>query len=132
MPQRIAHYNTSVNSSAGGTGNNLSSGRPQWDVDFQGMLLGIRLDYHASAAAGTDVVISEPYGLQRTILTRTNANADATFTPQSAVMDTTGTAIASSYTPFYVESSNLQVAVAETGGALTRAVVVTVLILEES
>lgn len=88
-----------------------------------GYLMGVKVAYHASAPATTDVTITENNGLGRTILTLTDNNTTTVYNPQNLVNKTDGTS-AAVYWPFYLDGVNLKVAVAGCD-ALTNAVVVT-------
>lgn len=90
-------------------------------------LLGVKIDYHASAPATTDVTITEVGGLGQTLLTLTNVNTDGFYYPRVEVDDPTGTGLGV-YNPLMVEG-DVQVAVAGCD-ALTDAVSVTLQLLD--
>jgi hypothetical protein len=121
-------FHCSISTDGSGDGTNLVGGNPTWDGIFTGLIMGIFIDDNG-AAAGADVTISEPEGLKRTILTATDVNADTTYNPQN-VIQTNAAVATTQYNPFYVESNNLKVTVAQGGATVTAAIKVTVLILE--
>lgn len=126
----MGFYTATISTNSSGDGTNLSSttGNPVWNADFRGLLMGIRLDDNG-ADAGVDITISEPFGLQRQILAKTDVSADETHNPQQLVQTTAGVDT-TFYSPFYVESSNLKVTVAQGGNTVTDAVKVIALIAE--
>lgn len=87
----------------------------------------IKVDYHASAPATTDVTITETEGLQQTVLTLTDNKDDGTYYPRHAIHDPTGAAISGA--GLITVEGQLQVAVAGCD-PLTDAVVVTIRTLE--
>ena len=121
-------YHCTISTDGSGDGTNLSGGNPQWTGHFCGLLMGVFIDDNG-AAATADVTIAEIAGLKRTILTGTDVTADTAYNPQSPTQ--TNAAVATGlYSPFYLESSNLKVTVAQGGTSVTNAIIVTVLILE--
>lgn len=92
-----------------------------------GFIEAIKLDYHASAPATTDLTIAEVEGMARTLFTRTNSATDGTFYPLIQAQDTTGTNITGVYSGIYVEGVHLNVSLAQSD-ALTNAVVVRILL----
>ena len=86
------------------------------------VLEAIKVDYHGSAPATTDLVVSEVGGLQQTLLTLTNTNTDGIYYPRHALHDAVG-AEGSGLDLFQVEGQ-LQVAVSGCD-ALAPAVTVT-------
>lgn len=96
-----------------------------WSGAFQGLLLGVRIDGDGYDS-GADITISEPRGLARTILTLTDTNTDTKYNPQDEVDDTSGSGLGT-YTPFYVDSTNLQVVIAQGGDTTTGTVYLLVL-----
>jgi len=121
----INHYTVAIATSAGGAGSNLVNGRCQWNGVFNGKVLGFRLEYHASADAGTDVTITEPSGLKRTFVNAANNNASKNIFPVQPATDNAGGNISGHYyDAIGVDSSNLLVSVAEAGAALNPAVTV--------
>ena len=97
-----------------------------WDTDFEGILVGVRLEI-SGLAATADITISEPAGLQRSILAITDTNTNATYNPQDEVDNSAGVG-QSTYTPFLVSSHNLQVVIAQGGD--TNSATVYVLVME--
>ena len=87
-----------------------------------GYLMGIRLDYNASAPITTVVTITEAQGMKRTLLTAPASATDVTFNPQALVNKNDGTS-AAFYWPFYLDGVNVVVTVTASD-ALTDAVVV--------
>lgn len=91
-------------------------------------LVGLQVDYHADAPAGTDVTItSEVDGDVKTLLTLTDRNADLPMTKiTEALLDPVGVAVANTESPnlgFPICQGNLVVDVAQ-ADALTPAVTV--------
>lgn len=86
----------------------------------RGYLMGVRLDYNASAPATTIVTITEAGGMKRTLLTAPASATDVTFNPQALVNKNDGTS-AAVYFPFYLDGVNITVAVSASD-ALTDAV----------
>jgi hypothetical protein len=111
----------SVDSAADGAGAATDA------VVRSGRILAGGIDYHASAAAGTDVVISvvNPAGPALSILTVTNNKTDGWYYPRAGAVSPANAAITNSAVPIPFHG-NLQVAVAEAGGALVGAVKVTI------
>ena len=93
------------------------------------MLEAVKVDFHASAPATTDVTIAEADGLGRTLLTLTNVNTDGTYYPRHPLHDTDGVE-GSGITPFVVEG-RITVAVAGCN-ALDPAVTVTLMVIENA
>lgn len=122
-------YTASVSTDGSGDGTNLSSGNPVWNANFKGLLMGLRVDDNG-ADATADVTIAEPSGLVRTIQTVTDITTDTTYNPQQEIKTTAGVGTGL-YNPFYVESNNLKVTVAQGGATITNAIIVTVLIMED-
>lgn len=89
---------------------------------FSGLVVDIRLDFHASAPATTDTTIAhDPTGYGNLIVV-TNSATDAVYYPRVEVMDATGTAV-TDVMEMYAVSGRLSVALAGCD-ALTNAVVV--------
>lgn len=82
----------------------------------------VKIDYHASAPATTDLTITEAEGLQRDVLTLTDTNTDGTYYPRHGEHDPDGTA-GSGVGHFVIEGA-LTIALAQSD-ALTDAVLVT-------
>lgn len=106
-----------VNSNASGDGSATDG------VYRIGKLLAVGLDYHASAAAGTDVTVSvaDPSGPAQTLLAVTDNKTDGWYYPRAGAVTPANAAITNSAVeiPF---AGNLKVTVAQAGGALTPAV----------
>ena len=101
-------------------------GDAQTDRALEGFLYAVQIDYHASAPATTDLVISEPTaGI--TILTRANTSTDGMFYPRVEVCGPTG-AGATLYDLVPIMDF-VKVAIAESN-ALTGCAVVTLWVLE--
>lgn len=92
---------------------------------LEGKLLAVGLNYHASADAGTDVVVSvtDPAGPVHTLLTVSNNKTDGWYYPRAAATTSALVAITNSHVeiPF---AGYLSVAVAD-GGASALAPCVT-------
>lgn len=112
-----------ISTDGSGDGNNASNGRTLWSADFQGVIIGVRLEYNG-AAAGSDVTLSEPRGIQRSFLTATDTNTDTTYL-QSDMSYTNN-----NISDYIVDSQNLQVAIAQGGASVTNALKVIVTVLE--
>ena len=125
----MAWYKATVSTDGSGDGTNLTNGRPVWSGNFYGFLMGVRLDFSGSAAAGSDTTLTEINGLQRTLVSLTDTNTDTTLNPQIEITDNAGTGKAS-YSPAIVDSANLKVTVAQGGATVTDHVAVFVEILE--
>lgn len=104
-----------------------ASGTTDSTLPISGILVGVRIDYHASAPATTDVTITELNGLERTLLTVSNTNSDGVYYPFVELQDTSG-AGQGNYAPQVLSSSRIRVSVAQ-ADALTDAVVVTLVTL---
>jgi hypothetical protein len=89
------------------------------DQIARGFLIGGTINYSGSADAGSDVVISETNGLQRTLVTLTDQNTDRTLNPFDIIETTAGVDVTGAHHPFYVESSRITVTVAQGGAAVT-------------
>lgn len=128
----MAEYFATISTDGSGDGTNISAttpiGKPLWNADFYGALMGVRVDDNG-ADAGVDVTLSEPYGEQRTILAVTNVASDTTYNPTRLMQDTAG-ADGTQRTHFLVRSNNLKVTVAQGGATITDAIKVIVDILE--
>lgn len=121
----MGYYFTTVTTDGSGDGTNLNAGGiPQWNGQFCGELMGVRITFGASPTAGTDTTLTEISGMTRTIQTFTDT-VTATNAFPAAAIDGADDA----YLPHYVESSNLKVTVAQGGSAKT--VTVGVLIKED-
>lgn len=86
----------------------------------RGYLMGVRLNYHASAPATTVVAITEANGMQRTLLTAPASATDVTFNPQNIVNEADGAA-SDFFWPFYLDGVTITVPVT-LSDALTDAV----------
>jgi hypothetical protein len=109
-------YGIAVTTTGGGGG--TGTGNPT------GVLAGIALNFHGSAAAGTDVTITRNVGgVSQTLLALTNVNTDGVYNPQSAMhLASDGSVITDMYAPFVLTGEPVTVTVAGAGGALTNAV----------
>lgn len=125
----LTYYSARIDSDGSGDGDNLDSGRTTWSGTFSGILYGVRVEYGGTPAATTDTTVSEPNGLQRTILTLTDTNTDTTYNPQVEIQTNAGVATGL-YSHYLVDSANLQVVIADAVVDTTDAVVVYVGILE--
>lgn len=125
----MGFYSTTISTDGSGDGTNLSGGVLQWTGFFRGNLRGVFIDDNG-AAATVDITINEPNGLKRTILTATDLTSDTAYNPMWQAVTNAAVAIADSYTPFLVESSNLKVTIAQGGTSITGAIIVTVLVEE--
>lgn len=111
----MAFYAATVTTDASGDGTNLdANGNPQWNGQFRGRLMGLRFVPDASPEVGTDTTVAETQGLLRTIHTFTDTTTDTTVHPAAAITGATD-----AYLPYYVESANLKVTVAQGGNAKT-------------
>jgi hypothetical protein len=110
-----------VNSAADGSGTTTDT------VARSGQILAIGLDYAASAAAGTDVVVScaNPAGPALTIITVSDNKADGWYYPRAGAVSPANAAIAGSAVPIPFHG-NLRVAVAQAGGAVALVVKATI------
>ena len=110
-----------------------ATGSTDSDVPVRGYILGIQLDYHASAPATTDVTITElapDEGTdRRTVLSISNNATDGFYYPAVEVQDNAGTG-QGSYWPYFISNRKLQVSVAQSD-ALTDAVVATIIVDQE-
>lgn len=122
MPTHVVSVNTT--GSAGS-----ATGTARTELAVRGLIMGIRLDYHASAPATTNVTITEDSGMQRTILTRSASATDAIFYPVVQQHDTSAAPIAGQYGQIYVNGAELIVSVTNSN-ALTPAIVVSIDVLE--
>ena len=121
--ERIAVTTTGSAGSATGAANSTNT--------ISGRILKVRLDFHASAPASTDVTITERIGSTdwETIHTESNSGTDVTRYPRRAVDDAAENTVTYDgtneiYEPFVVDGY-VRVAVAQSN-ALTDCVVVTV------
>lgn len=101
--------------------------------EFHGFLHKVRIDYHASAPATTDLTLVETEAASLTLLTLTNNNSDGTYLPREAVHDNAGTGVTYDGTrPIYERSpvsGHLTVSLAQ-ADALTDCVVVDIYVEE--
>lgn len=105
----------------GSAGSATGTGTLAFKVDM-GAIDAIKIDYHASAPATTDVTISEVDGkLEQTLLAVTDNATDGTYYPRHAIHDNAGAEISGA--GLYTVEGQIQVAVAGCD-ALTNAVVV--------
>lgn len=126
----MGFFTASVSTDGSGDGTNLdANGNTVWNGIFKGILAGILLDDNG-AAATVDITVSEPNGLKRTILTATDMTSDTNYNPQQPIQ--TNAAVATGlYSPYYVDSTNLKITVAQGGTSVTNAIIATVLIVED-
>jgi hypothetical protein len=117
---RVAVTTTGTTGSATGTGTTSA---------YSGLLLGVKLDYHASAPNTTDVTLSEAGGGSRTLLTVSNNNTSGAYYPTVEAQDTAGAAVSGVRLPIALGGTALQVTVAQSN-ALTDAVVAWLLVVE--
>lgn len=103
-----------------GSGDGTTS---DWNGSFSGKLVGVRYEYSGSTAATADTTLSETNGLKRTLDTVTDGNTNVTRNPAFAVTGATDF-----YLPYFVDSNNLTVTIAQGGATVTDAVQVTVMI----
>lgn len=106
-----------------------ATGETTDDFLVHGLLLGVRLDYHASAPVTTVVTITEAGGLKRTLLTAPASATDVSFNPHNTTQTTVGVNTGF-YEPFYLDGVNITVTVTASN-ALTDAVVVVLSILKD-
>lgn len=111
----IGYYSTTVTTDGSG------DGTATWSESVTGILAGVRISFGASPAAGTDTTLSESRGLERTIKTWTDTNTAETVHPAAAIDGATD-----AYLPYYIDTKNLLVTVAQGGD--TKTVTVTLLI----
>ena len=113
---------TIVVTTTGGAG--VATGTGLSDTKLNGFLEDVQVDYHASAPATTDVVLSLVTPTRGNVLTLTDTNTDARFIPRDTCVSPANAAITNSNTRIPL-NGYLQVAVAQSN-ALTAAVTVTV------
>ena len=108
----------------------LATGTKTSDFELRPSILdAVKVDYHASAPATTDLTISEAGGLGRTLLTLSNINTDGTYYPRHTTHDNVG-ADAGSKAPYIIEG---KITVALAGcDALVDAVTVSLQIVENT
>jgi len=105
-------------------------GTGTFTLKASGLVLGARLEYGGTPDAGTDVTITEPNGLKRTLLTASNTGTAATYNPQEEIQDNTGTGVGQ-YRPFHVNMTNLLVTVADAVVSTSDAVTCVIYLLED-
>ena len=110
---------TTVGSAGAAAGTSTSA------LGFTGYIEAIRLDYHVSAPATTDLTIAETSGLGRTLLAISNSATDAVYYPRPSIHSPTGVASATGVDLYYLDGSPLSITVVQSD-ALTNAVVVTI------
>jgi len=119
--ERVAVTTTGSAGSASGTG----TSRP-----LNGLLLGIYLDYHASAPATTDVTVStDTTAHGGTIATVSDNNSDGYYPVRVQAVDNTGAAISGVY-EMWPLVGKVKISVAQ-ADALTDCVVAWLYYLEE-
>ena len=94
---------------------------------IRGYLDAVRITYHASAPATTDVNLTELSGLGRTLLIVADSNTPGVYYPRAFVHNPSGVASTTNVTRYLLVDTQLQVGVAGSN-ALTNAVVVTLYI----
>jgi hypothetical protein len=92
MIDKVSLDVTTSGSDGSGAGNAITG------IPIRGKLLAVRLDYHASAPATTDVTITEEETGQ-TLLTVTDNKTDGTYYPRALPVSATNAAITDSYVP---------------------------------
>jgi len=107
---------TTTGSAGSATGDSTTG----FDLDNE-LIGAIKIDYHASAPATTDVTIEETEGLQRAILTISDNATDGTYYPRHGTHDNTGSS--SGGTEFFIVAGPVKVSVAQSD-ALTDVVTV--------
>lgn len=106
-----------------------ATGATTGELQVRGYLMGVRIDYHASAPVTTVVTITEAGGMQRTLLAAPATATDVTLNPQALVNKNDGTS-AAMYWPFYLDGVNITVTVT-LSDALTDAAIVTLSIAKD-
>ena len=76
-----------------------------------GLIEGIRIEL-LSGLSTVDVTISEPEGLQRTILAEADLIADETFRPNELIQDSAGDDVSGVYKPYHIVPTNLAITIA--------------------
>ena len=99
-------------------------------VSLVGYLNAIKIDWHASAPATSDITIIEVGGLARTIYTKSNSVTDVTFYPALQQGDNTGTAITGAYGRVYIPYVALTISIVQCD-ALAAACVVSFLMTDQ-
>ncbi len=115
---------TTTGSAASATGASTTTVNPR------GWLHAIKVDFHASAPATTDITIVEAAGLARTLYVKADSVTDVTLYPAVQHADNAGTAIAAQYTRYYLDGNPITVSLAQSN-ALTDAVVVTLVVTDK-
>lgn len=100
-----------------------TSTAPVWNgASFRGLLVGIRL----TPSASMDITISKPNGVVQNILAVTSVSSATVYKP-AAEWQSTAAVASGLLTPFYIESSNLQFAIANATNPFTLTVVIEIL-----
>lgn len=115
---------TTTGSAGSATGSAVS------EVPIRGYLESIKTDF-TTAAATTDVTITETLNLGRTLLTLTDKNTDRVDYPRYPVQGNTGSDIAGVYTRAYIDWTTITVSVAQ-ADPVTNNVVVTIQTVDEA
>lgn len=113
----------------GGAG--VAAGTGTSDNVVSGEVLGVYLNFHASAPATTDTTISTVGGgpPSYNLLAVSNSATDAYFAPRAGAVSAANAAITDSHTPFVV-ADRLKVVLAQCD-ALTNAVVAHVIVQDQ-
>ena len=90
-----------------------ATGTASTNSPVQGWLEAVRLDYDATSPPSTDITLVEIGGMERTLLTVSNANTDVTLYPQPFVSDTAGIVSTTESKPYFIDTAQLQVNVAQ-------------------
>ena len=116
-----------IDSIANGTGSGTTA-------PLRGLLYGIFLNFHASAAGTTDTTvtinINDGASGSVTVLTVTDSATDAYKQPRLPLVDASNSALAGLGDPFLLTGQTVTITLAGVGGALTNALVATLFILE--
>ena len=96
-----------------------------WRSYFNGELVGLRYVFSGSTAATADTTLSEQNGLARTIDSVADSATNITKNPANAVLGATD-----AFTPYYVDSANLTLTIAQGGATVADAVYIIVMIKE--
>lgn len=117
MSIRRSRVSVDTNGAAGS-----ASGNANFPDIILGEVLGIGINFHASAPATTDVTISADNPISFNVHGITNTSADVYIAPRAKPVDNVNTAIANAHAPFCVDGK-VNVAVAQCD-ALSAAVAV--------
>ena len=103
-----------------------ASGDASHVYQINGKIIAIRLDYSASADAGTDITITND--LSETVYSKTDSKTDVTLRPRTPVEDNAGTDVTYDgsneiYEPY--SAAEVTVTIAQGGASVTDNVLVT-------